>query len=279
MRSDDLAAADAIVWRALGPLHPAEDRTSAGEPLASLRRGRLRHLLATDPGGAWVAEADGAIVGVALALIREGVWGLSLLAVDPDRQGRGIGGAVLAPALAYGNGARGGIILGSTDPRALRRYARAGFRAKPCLAAAGPMNRSRVPAGLRSRRGDPEADRATIEAASRHARGAAHGPDVAVLGEGGELFVLDGRGFAMAVDGSPALVAARDDDTAQDLLWTCLASAPPGGTVHVEFITEGNDWAIDVALDAGLALSPEGPVFVRGDTGPFAPYLPSGAYL
>ena len=32
-------------------------------------------------------------------------------------------------------------------------------------------------------------------------------------------------------------------------------------------------------LDAGLALKPGGAVFVRGDVGPFAPYLPSGAYL
>ncbi len=32
-------------------------------------------------------------------------------------------------------------------------------------------------------------------------------------------------------------------------------------------------------LDAGLVLKPGGAVFVRGDVGPFTPYLPSGAYL
>jgi hypothetical protein len=29
----------------------------------------------------------------------------------------------------------------------------------------------------------------------------------------------------------------------------------------------------------GLALTPDGPIFTRGDVGPLAPYLPSGAYL
>ena len=40
---------------------------------------RLRHLLATDPGGSWVAEDEQGIAGLAQALRREDVWGLSLL--------------------------------------------------------------------------------------------------------------------------------------------------------------------------------------------------------
>jgi hypothetical protein len=49
--------------------------------------------------------------------------------------------------------------------------------------------------------------------------------------------------------------------------------------VDVGFIAAGNDWAVRACLDAGLALSPDGPVFTRGDTGPMRPYLPSGAFL
>jgi hypothetical protein len=75
------------------------------------------------------------------------------------------------------------------------------------------------------------------------------------------------------------LVAAFDEEAATDLTWSCMAGGAPGAPVHLDFITEGNDWAVAVALDAGLSLSPDGPVFVRGDTGPFSPYLPSGAYL
>jgi hypothetical protein len=74
-------------------------------------------------------------------------------------------------------------------------------------------------------------------------------------------------------------VAAIDDEAAADLLWSCLASGAPGNPIHIDFITQGNDWAVGLALDAGLSLSPDGPVFVRDDAGPLAPYLPSGAYL
>jgi GNAT superfamily N-acetyltransferase len=62
---------------------------------ATVRVGRLQR---TDPGGAWVAERDGEIVGGALAIVREGVWGLSLLVVRPDAQSGGAGRELLARA-------------------------------------------------------------------------------------------------------------------------------------------------------------------------------------
>jgi hypothetical protein len=75
------------------------------------------------------------------------------------------------------------------------------------------------------------------------------------------------------------LVAARDDAAAQDLLWSALAAADPGTTVSVDFLSAGQDWAIDVCLRAGLALSPDGPIFTAGDVGPLRPYVPSGPWL
>jgi hypothetical protein len=100
-----------------------------------------------------------------------------------------------------------------------------------------------------------------------------------MLATGGRLLVVEGGGFAVHRDGSPVVLAAFDDDSATDLLWSCFAAAAPGATVHVDFISQGNDWAVAVALDLGLSLSPDGPIFTRGDLGPLAPYLPSGAYL
>jgi GNAT superfamily N-acetyltransferase len=280
MRPEDVDAADAVGWAALRVHIPPE--WTPDDPEVRRRRGVARHawLLGTDPGGAWVAEAEGQLVGVALALVREGVWGLSLLAVEPDHQSQGIGRRLLEAALAYGKGTRGGIILSSEDPRAMRRYAMAGFSLRPCVTASGALNRHLLPAGLRSRPGDPEADRELVDAASRAVRGAAHGRDVlAMIETGAALLVHDEGGFALVREGSPGLLAARAPDVARDLLWSCFATAPAGGTVHVDFITAGNDWAVEVALAAGLPLSPEGPVCVRGDVGPMAPYLPSGTYL
>ena len=43
--------------------------------------------------------------------------------------------------------------------------------------------------------------------------------------------------------------------------------------------TGAQRWAVDVVLEARMELAVRGAVFLRGDTGPFAPYLPSGAYL
>jgi len=283
MTPADVPAAAQVGRDALSALYPVEFLPADD---AERERHRMRselrvgHLLQTDPDGAWVAELDGEVVGIALALVREGLWGLSLFGVKPGLQGQGIGGPMLRGALRTAQDARAAIILSSPDPRAMRRYFRAGFAVRPCLAAAGPINRSRLPAGLRARAGDAQADAELLDAVSRELRGAAHGTDIgAMLRGGAELHVLDDRGFAVSRDGSPALVAARDDEAAADLLWSCFAAGEPGASAHVDFISQGNDWAVAVALDMGLSLTPDGPIFTRGDLGPLAPYLPSGAYL
>lgn len=280
----DVAEAEAVAWAALAPLWPEEVRPVDDDVRRVRARARIAHLQATDPGGAWVAVAGGAVVGLALALVREDVWGLSLFGIAEAWQGRGVGRPLLAPALAYAeeSGASGGIILSSVHPGAMRTYATAGFGLRPCVSVAGVLDRRGLPSGLRSRPGsvDDEGDLETCRLASRFVRGSSHERDLPRLLEAGrDLLVLPGRGFAVHADGSPALLAAVDEEAAADLLASCFAAAHPGATVHADFITAGNDWAIAVALRCRLALSPDGPVFVRGRTGTLAPYLPSGAYL
>jgi GNAT superfamily N-acetyltransferase len=281
MTAEDVAGADAAAWAALRYLVPEDMR-----PEEAVRRergqARVAYLLDTDPGGAWVAvDAAGEVIGTSLALVREGVWGLSLLGVLPDHQATGAGGALLRAALQTAEDTRGGIILSSEHPAAMRSYFRAGFALRPCVTLAGIADRAALPGGLRSRAGDPDGDRALLDSAARHVRGAAYGDDIRTLVEkaGCELLVCDGGGFAAHREGSPALLCADNDEAARDLLWSCLAAAPHGGTVHVDFLMAGQDWAIDVGLSCGLALSPEGPVFTRGELGTLAPFLPSGAYL
>jgi GNAT superfamily N-acetyltransferase len=239
---------------------------------------RLRHLLATDPGGAWVAEAGGELVGAALALDREGVWGLSLLVVRPGSQSRGLGRALLERSLAYaGGGERGAVILASPDPRALRAYARAGFTGHPCFDASGVPDVAEPPASVRD--GDAS-DLPLTEAVDRAVRGARHGSDIdALLRGGARLLVVPDRGYAVATASGIKLLAALDDGAARDLLLGALARHPEGEDAHVEWITGAQHWAVGPVLDAGLRLELGGAVFVRGDVGPFRPYLPNGAYL
>jgi GNAT superfamily N-acetyltransferase len=275
MRPDDVDACRVVADAALG----VPDSPESDEQRLTRVRSRIAHLQATDPCGAWVAEANGEVVGLSLALIREGVWGLSLFAVAPDLQGRHIGKQLLDRALGYGADTRGGIILSSEDPKAMRRYARAGFSLRPTVAAAGILDRSALPAGLPVH----EAGEDGLELAAevdREIRGAAHGVDITeMLRHTFRLHVVDGRGYVVERQGRPVLLAARDEDAARALLWAAFAQAPPGAKVNVVFIAAGQDWAVDVVLTAGLALFPDGALFVRGELGPLTPYLPNGAYL
>jgi GNAT superfamily N-acetyltransferase len=85
--------------------------------------------LASDPDGYFCAVEDGRIRGMVSALVRGPVWYLSMFFVLPGDQGRGLGRALLEPALAYGE-ARGVEVLctlATLDPRAQARYVMAGM--------------------------------------------------------------------------------------------------------------------------------------------------------
>jgi GNAT superfamily N-acetyltransferase len=239
---------------------------------------RINQLIERDPGGAWVIERDGELAGAALALDRDGLWGLSLLIVDPDHQSAGLGRELLGRALEYaGGGRRGAIILASPDARALRAYARAGFAAHPSFRAEG---RPRGVARLAHVRDGDARDLPLTERVDLAVRGAAHGSDIdALLRAGCRMLVIDDRGYAVIGGAAVRILAALDKEAAVDLLRAALATVPFGEQIGVEWITSLQDWAIGPVLDAGLSLTNDGAVFVRGDIGPFRPYLPSGAYL
>jgi len=277
MRLEDAEAADDLSHALWGgaPVDPERARRARG--LA-----RIHHLAATDPGGAWVAEAGGDFAGAALAIVREGVWGLSLLIVDPRHQGRGIGRRLFDASLGLAAGARGGIILSSEHPAAMHSYARAGFALHPSVTATGVVAAQRIPddAGRVVEVGEDGI--AVADAIGRDVRGAGHGRDLPVLlAHGARLLLLDDRAFVVTAvaDTKVYLLAARDEAAARTVLWAALASAGSGATVEVDVLTAAQQWAIETCLAAGLALSPAGPLFVRGALGPMAPYLPSGAYL
>jgi GNAT superfamily N-acetyltransferase len=282
LEPDECAAAAAVARAALGMVYPEQLTAEQEATHAANAAARIAHIRRNDPGGCWVAAYDERLIGVALGIIRDGLWGLSLFAVLPEYHGLGIGNRLYEPALAYGAGEPGAIILSTRHPAALRRYARSpGFRLVPMLGLAGVPDPRRAPASLRCRPGDLDADAATIDAASQHVRGASHLRDLPthLARPGSTLHVIDGEGFACASDGSITLLAARTEAAAEDLLWGALLSGPPDAKVSCDFVTAENQWAFRVGLEAGLAIEDWGGLFVRGRVGPLAPYLPSGAYL
>jgi len=206
---------------------------------------------------------------------------LSLFAVDEKYHNAGVGKALLDRALPYAEGCSGAMIASSQHPAAVRRYALAGFELQPSLMACGTVCRESLPAGLTTRSGT-EVDLELAADVDRLVRGAAHGPDLEfMLRTGHHLLVAEGpagTGYAVIWDGSPALLAATCTRIATDLLWSCLAMSS-GEPVEIHWITGSQNWAVPVALEAGLSLSPAGPICVRGDLGPLTPYLPSSPFL
>jgi GNAT superfamily N-acetyltransferase len=275
MRDEDVVDADRVCLDVLYTSFAGE----AEAVRAARQHARIRHLLETDPGGSWVAEHDGRVAGVALALIREGVWGFSLFAVAQALQGTGVGRELFARSWEYGAGARGHLVLSSTNPQAMAIYAHTGVPIRPCVAAAGIPDLARAP----DVDGIVDAGEAGIplaDAIGRELRGAGHGRDLPVpMAHGARLLVFEDRAFALARGSNVILLGARDEQAAQHMLWGLFVNGPPGATVNVDFLTAGQDWALPVCLAARLALSPDGPMFAGGTLGPLAPYIPSGAYL
>lgn len=243
----------------------------------------MGHHLATDPGGCRVAESDaGEIVGFAVSQNRGGFWYLASYGVVPGLQSKGVGTRLLDAALAHADG-RPGMISSSPHPGATRRYRRAGFTMLPEMRMTGRVDRAALPAldGLRDGRRD---DLEWMDALDERLRGGGHGPD--------HVHMLDDLGLRLVVSASPAerpgyvyineesghsvLLAAADVETAEKLLWEALAHAHEETVINR--ITSGNQWAIDVGLDARLDLGQTGYLALRGLPEP-VPYLASGHHL
>src|SRR5918997_813929 len=98
-----------------------EEREEVGRRSAEevgKRKDRYLHFLKHDPDGAWVATDGERVVGVALALEREGVWILSLFAVEEEYRDAGVGRKLLDRAFGYSEGRKGAMIASSTHPAA-----------------------------------------------------------------------------------------------------------------------------------------------------------------
>jgi predicted N-acetyltransferase YhbS len=278
LRPEDVAAADEMAVASLRAGLSLPPRTPE---MVERGRHRIAHLQRTDPDGAWVAVEDGGVVGISLSLRRGPMWFLSLLAVATDLQSRGIGKQLLDASLSTSEGAGSSWILSTTDPKALRRYAVAGFAPHPGYSATGQLDRALLPPDLAVRDGEWAKDGQLVEDVAAQLRGAAYGPDLdAMEATGQELLVAeDGRerGFAVVRNGGVGSLGATNAALAQRLLWTTLGHAEQPD-VTLDWLTADQQWAIDVALAARLSLGGGPSSCRRAVLGPMTPYLPGGAY-
>ncbi|MFT3871359.1 MAG: GNAT family N-acetyltransferase [Nocardioides sp.] len=244
-------------------------------------RARTRHLLGTDPGGCWVADRDGDILGFATSLVREQLWVLSSYAVTPAHQGAGIGRQLLAAAAEHGRGCLRGMLNASPDPRALRLYAAAGFALHPQLLLWGRVRRADLPVVRHVRDGGAD-DFDLTDSLDRARRGAGHGPDHALLAGMFRLLVTDrpaASGYAYVDDhGGVVTLAASHRKAARALLWEALASSDPEVPVEIGHVSAANQWAIEVGLAARLDVYNRGFLALRHLREP-APYLPHPTLL
>jgi predicted N-acetyltransferase YhbS len=240
---------------------------------------RLAYPAQTDPEGAFVAERDGQVIGVAEAVVRERLWCLSMLAVRADGQGAGAGRALIRHALAYGADSDAGLIMSSNDPRALRLYGLAGFALLPTFHAEGEVRHDRLPRADPAVRAAEPADLEDLGPISRELRGAAHTAEIHyALGRGARVLRLEDRGFVVVQPGQNVwLLAARDDAAASTLLAAGLAAVGPTKR-PVRWLTGEQQWAIELLLRAGLRLSAYGALAVRGNPGPLRPFIPTGSF-
>lgn len=248
------------------------------------RKNRTRHFLATDPGGAWVAEDEGKIVGMSQSFVREDYWMLSQLGTAPGQQGRGLGRELLRLALSHGDPRSPGTIQCSRDPKAMALYSSFGFELHPVVAAWGPLRPGAVtrPPEVTRFEGEEvtEEHLRIVAAIDRKVRKSARTVDVqAMLGEEGcRLLLHEDQAYAVARDERIITLGARNEESAAMVLQTMLAEAPAGETIEINWLTSAQQWAIRVLTQAGIELQPYGPVMVRGMAGPPSPYIPSGGY-
>lgn len=237
---------------------------------------RIAHLLSSDPADSLIAVAGDTVIGFAQAARRGNCWMLAHLFIDPGRQSSGIGGALLATLHSRGDDLPVGLIGSTADPRAMRAYARLpGFRLHPTVRAEGTVVVVPTPR-LQPEVGGPD-DFEAAAAIDVAVRGSTRKSDLLhLLTEGHELRFIPGRGYIVATGTSVATLAALDHEAASALLEDALSRAV-GAELELPRMTSNQQWAISIAVAAGLHLRPWGPFMVRGLEHPPSPYLPHPA--
>ena len=286
------------------------------DDLAPLRR-LLLHLLTTDPDRFWVAERrDGGtgLVGFASASLREGLWFLAMLFVEPAMQADGIGQALMDRAQAGRDVDPGvpaiptpddpldsgihtwGMCTDAVQPISNGLYARRGMVPRiPIFRLFGEVRRWRalpaLPDGLtavpfdaveQASPGGVERLAAALDELDRRLLGSAHPADHGFLRRDGRtgFLVRDGSGATAGYAygsgvGRLGPVAAVDPALLPALIGTAIRDTPALGAVAL-WVPGTAASAIRGLLDAGLRIDGlPGVICWSRDDHPFDRYLPS----
>lgn len=285
------------------------------EDLAPLRR-LLTHLLATDPERFWVAcraDDEAALIGFSSASLREGLWFLAMLFVDPAAQADGVGQALMDRAQAGRDVDPGGPAVPSPDapldsgihtwgmctdavqPISNGLYAKRGMVPRiPIWRLFGEVRRwsavPPLPAGLvavpfeRVEHEGSDGERrlaATLDEFDRELLGAAHHVDHAYLRREGRVGFLareaGGRTLGYVYGsgvGRLGPVAAIEPGLLPALIGTAIRETPALGSVAA-WVPGTAAGAMRACLDAGLRIDglPGMICWSRPDH-PFERYLP-----
>ncbi|MBJ7471619.1 MAG: hypothetical protein JHD16_09975 [Solirubrobacteraceae bacterium] len=264
----DTAAIGALAREVFGP-GPDRDPRAAEHRIAHVLQG-------AHPSSAVALDAAGAVIGATITIQRGPLTVLSLAIVHEDWQSRGVGRALLGRFPAREPG-RNRVIMSSPDPKAMRRYAALGLHLRPTVSACGILRPRAVEPVPEAIAISPREGAQLVDAIAQaeQARGVPYGRDVEMWhAQGDTLHVIDDRAAVVRGGGVLRIAVARDPEAGRLALRAALASVPPGETVHLRHLREGQDWAIGEMLRAGLALSPEGPLFSDEPLGPL--HLPTG---
>ena len=205
---------------------PQSPRSAAGDRRLATRMG---HFLATDPEGSFVADEDGAVVGLSQSLVREGYWMLSLLATATG-SAASRGGTRSAGARSWQRPTRqSGHHPVVRDPAAMALYTLAGFSLHPALTTSGRVRPGAVDADPRVRHGGPD-DFALVDEIDRRGAGICSqvwtsqpcSPSPATGSSSSKA--AGTRSFKMTAS---ITMGARDEERAVGLLRSALAEMAP----------------------------------------------------
>jgi len=259
-------------------------------PMAAVRRPTFSMFsLEDDPDGLWVAEDAGEIVGFAFSWTCGDLWFLAQLFVSPDRQGCGIGPALLERTLAHAQRSKArtkALITFAFNTVSQGLYIRQGLF--PCCPIYNlQVAREAVAGGLRGERlrcvpiqstathlsalSEIDAGALGVSRGKHHRFLMADGATRGFLLHAGDECV----GYAYVADGHVGPLAVTQRAVLSAAFRTALDLAAESGAPHLSaFLPGPSDAVLSVAFAAGMRITSPMVLMATRDFGDWAQYLP-----